>query len=61
MHGATIKTTATRFGIKNPSSGCIGVKVKQFQDSRHMKVVRLSALCTGRFYPPGSIPGTHIC
>jgi hypothetical protein len=41
----------------------VKVKVKQshyrpgeieapgFQDSRHMKVVRLSALCTGRLYP----------
>jgi hypothetical protein len=26
-----------------------------------MKVVRLSALCTGRLYPPGIIPGTHFC
>jgi len=23
----------------------------RFQDSRYMKVVRLSALCTGRLYP----------
>ena len=27
----------------------------------HMKVVRLSILCTGRLYPPGHIPGTHFC
>jgi hypothetical protein len=26
-----------------------------------MKVVRLSALRTGRLYPPGTIPGTHFC
>ena len=26
-----------------------------------MKVVRLSALRTGRIYPPGNIPGTHSC
>jgi len=25
-----------------------------------MKVVRLSALRTGRLYPPGNIPGTHF-
>jgi hypothetical protein len=37
------------------------VEVPWFQDSRHMKVVRLSALCTGRLYPPGNIPGTHFC
>jgi hypothetical protein len=29
--------------------------------SRHVKVVRLSALRTGRFYPPGNISGTHFC
>jgi hypothetical protein len=28
------------------------VEAPRFQDSRHMKVVRLSALCTGRLYPP---------
>jgi len=27
-------------------------EVPRFQDSRHMKVVRLSALRTGHFYPP---------
>ena len=26
-----------------------------------MKVARLSALRTGRFLPPGNIPGTHFC
>jgi hypothetical protein len=26
-----------------------------------MKVVRLSALRTGRLYPSGNIPGTHFC
>jgi hypothetical protein len=28
------------------------VKAPRFQDNRHMKVVRLSALRTGRLYPP---------
>jgi len=37
------------------------VEAPRFQDSRHMKVVRLSALRTGRLYPPGNIPGTHFC
>ena len=34
------------------------VEVPRFQD---MKVARLSALRTGRFLPPGNIPGTHFC
>jgi len=33
----------------------------RFQDSRYMKVVRFSALRTGRLYPPGNIPGTYFC
>ena len=33
----------------------------RFQDNRHMKVVGLSALHTGRLYPAGNIPGTHLC
>jgi hypothetical protein len=37
------------------------VEASRFQDNRPMKVVRLSALRTGRLYPPGNIPGTHFC
>jgi hypothetical protein len=37
------------------------VEAPIFLDNRHMKVVRLSALHTGRLYPPGKIPGTHFC
>jgi hypothetical protein len=37
------------------------VEAHRFLDNRHMKVVRLSALHTGRLYPPGNIPGTHFC
>jgi len=33
----------------------------RFQDNRHMKVVGLSALRTGRLYPSGNIPGIHFC
>ena len=33
----------------------------RFQDNRQIKVVRLSALSTGRLYPPGNIPVTHFC
>jgi len=37
------------------------VEAPTFPDSRHVKVVRLSALRTGRLSPPGIIPGTHFC
>jgi hypothetical protein len=37
------------------------VEAHRFIDNRHMKVVRLSALNTGRLYPPGKFPGTHFC
>ena len=33
----------------------------RFQDIRHVKVVRLSALRNGRLYLPGNISGTHFC
>ena len=36
------------------------IEAPRFEDNRHMKVVRLSALRTGRLYPPGNIPGTHF-
>ena len=57
-------------------TGMVKVKVKQshkrrggfqkvaapkFKDNWHLKVVRLSALRTGRLYPPGNIPGAHFC
>jgi hypothetical protein len=37
------------------------IEAPRFLDNRHMKVVRLSALCTSHFYRPGNIPGTHLC
>ena len=33
----------------------------RFQDKRHMNVVKLSALHTGRLYLQEYIPGTHFC
>jgi len=33
----------------------------RFQDSRHMKVLSLSALRTGRLYLTGNIPGALFC
>jgi len=28
---------------------------------RHLNVVKLSAVCTGRLYLPGNIPDTRFC
>ena len=36
------------------------VEAPGFLDNRHRKVVRLSALRTGRLYHPRNIPGTHF-
>jgi hypothetical protein len=47
-------------GLDRPL-GLEEVEAPRFLDNRHMKVVRLSALRTGRVYPPGNIPGTHLC
>jgi hypothetical protein len=35
------------------------LRFPEFQENRHMKVVWLSALWTGRLYLPGNIPGTR--
>ena len=37
------------------------MRFPDFKTNQHMKVVRLSALRTGRLYPLGIIPGTHFC
>jgi len=42
-------------------SGFGRLRLPEFLDNQHMKVVRLSALRTGSLYPPGDIPGTHFC
>ena len=47
-------------GLDSPR-GFQEVKAPRFEDNRHMKVARLSALGTGRLYPLGNIPGTHFC
>jgi hypothetical protein len=37
------------------------VEAHRFPDSRHMKVVNLSAVRAGRLYPSDNIPSTHFC
>jgi hypothetical protein len=36
-------------------------RLPEFSDNRHMNVVWLSVLRTGRLYSPEKIPGTHFC
>jgi len=36
-------------------------EASKFEDNQHMKVVSLSALRTGRLYPPGKFPVTLFC
>jgi hypothetical protein len=45
---------------QNPQWAVVPVEEEDFEDNRHMKVVRLSVLHIGRLYPPGNIPGTHF-
>ena len=53
--GVTVKQTLHRpWGFQE-------VKAPRFIDNRHMQVVGMSALRTGRLYLPGNIPGTHFC
>jgi len=50
----------------NPITGLDGprgfqeAETPRFQDNRHMKALRLSALRTGRHYPTGNIPDTQL-
>jgi len=50
----------THTGLDRPW-GLQVVEAPRFQDSRHRKVVRLSAVLSGSLYPAGNIPGTHFC
>jgi hypothetical protein len=56
---AKLKQTHYRPGQALRVPGCWGSQI--LKDDRHMKVVRLSAICTGCLYPPGNTPGTHVC
>jgi hypothetical protein len=37
------------------------VEAPTFQNNRHMKVAKTSALRTDHIYSPGNIPGTNFC
>jgi hypothetical protein len=55
-----VKCKAFITGLDRPI-GFQEVEAPRFQYTRHMKVVRLSALRTGQLYPPGIITGTQFC
>jgi hypothetical protein len=55
-----VKVKQSHRGLDRPF-GLQEVEAPRFLDNRHMKVVRLSALRTGRLYLPGKNPGTHFC
>jgi len=60
IHGLPFKKNNPNTGLDRPR-GFQEIEAPKFQDSRHMKVVRLSALHTGPLHPAGNIPGTHFC
>ena len=37
------------------------LRLPGFSENEHMKVASLSALPTGRIYPPWKVPGTDFC
>ena len=47
-------------GVYTPSGLTGGLGFQKFPDSRHMKVVRLSAVGTGRIYTAGNNRGAHL-
>ena len=58
--------TQFRSGNNNNNNNNNTVKFQEvegpwFLASRHLKLARLPALRTGRFYPQGNIAGTNIC
>jgi len=55
------KRTAIPVQVCYRPGGFQEVKAARFLDSRHMKVVRLSALPTGHIFSRGNIPATHFC
>ena len=55
------KGTAIPLQAWTGPEGSRKIEAPGFLVSRHMKVARLSALCSDRLYSPGNIPGTHFC
>ena len=58
--GYCVLRFAISLAIVSDMSEFQNVEAARFQDNRHMKVVRLLALRTGRLYHLGDILGTHF-
>ena len=56
-----IETDTHKERKEEKKKGFQDVEPPKFQENRHMNLLRLSALHTGRLYPPGNIPVTHFC
>jgi hypothetical protein len=62
-HGIGYKILGFMLSDYRPAGpqGSRSLRLPEFLDNHHMKVVRLSALCTGCLYPIEEIPGSHFC
>ena len=58
---STVKNKSIRLQAWKGPESCRRLRLPRFRDNRYMKVVRLSALRTGRLYPSKNIPDTHFC
>jgi hypothetical protein len=61
MHSMFVKGKAIPLQAWTGPEGSRRLRLPDLKTNRHMKVARLSALRTGRLYPPGNIPGTYFC
>jgi len=51
----------SHYGPGTGREGSRVLRLPDFKDNRHMKLVRLLAIRTGCLYRPGNAPGTHVC
>jgi hypothetical protein len=58
--GQHVKGTAIPIQAWTDPEGSRRLRLPEFLDNWHMKVARLSALCTGRLYAPRDTRGTHF-
>jgi hypothetical protein len=48
-------------GWTSPVMGSRRLRLPEFMDNRHINLVKLTVLRTGRLYLPGDIPSTYFC